>query len=161
MRVASPQDISIVPWTVHYSKWEKNDQLIVVSVLISPWNKNAQQYMFITAHQRSYWEVMFLVVSVILFSGGKGSLYRVSALPPLYSVHGPSPLYSGSPGHVQTCSLWRTDCWKAGGWHLTEIPSCFNIVCIKIYIVTILLARRRHQITQLTLSVYYANEEEK
>ena len=26
--------------------------------------------------------------------------------------------------HVQTCSLCSPDCWQAGGWHLTEMPSC-------------------------------------
>ena len=34
--------------------------------------------------------------------------------------HGDPP----SPGHVQTCSLYRPDSWQAGSWHSTGIPSC-------------------------------------
>ena len=32
--------------------------------------------------------------------------------------------YPPTSKHVQTCSLCSPDCWQAGGWHLTEMPSC-------------------------------------
>ena len=32
------------------------------------------------------------------------------------------------PGHVPTCSLQSTDCRKAGGWHSTEMPSCWQLL---------------------------------
>ena len=31
-------------------------------------------------------------------------------------------------GHVPTCSLQSTDCRKAGGWHSTEMPSCWQLL---------------------------------
>ena len=49
----------------------------------------------------------------------RGSQSPLCRGPPLYGVL-PPPLEL-----VQTCSLCRTDCQKAGGWHLTEMPSCF------------------------------------
>ena len=70
----------------------------------------------------------------------------------------PPPFCAGPRGTF--CSLWCTHCWKAGGYHSTEMLFCFNIVFIITYIVTITLARRRHQITQLILPVEHANEEE-
>ena len=50
------------------------------------------------------------------------SLYRVPVprqiqLVPRWTVTPP-------PKHVQTCSLCSPDSWQAGGWHLTEMPSC-------------------------------------
>ena len=41
------------------------------------------------------------------------------------SLYSPPPTIS--PRDVQTYSLGSTDCQKVGGWHLTEIPSCFKI----------------------------------
>ena len=34
------------------------------------------------------------------------------------------PHCTGTPRHIQTCSLWSIDCREAGGWHSTEMPSC-------------------------------------
>ena len=46
----------------------------------------------------------------------------------------PPPLgsnYTGTPTrHVQTCSLWNTYWWQAGGWHSTWMLSCFTFVSV-------------------------------
>ena len=77
-------------------------------------------------------------------------LYRVLSLVP--PVQGPNPglpsLYRAPPPpprHVQTClswtsrytpppkpcsnlfSIWGEDCWRVGSWHLTEMPSCYEL----------------------------------
>ena len=37
--------------------------------------------------------------------------------------HCTGPLSSGC---IETCSLWGTDCRKAGAWYATEMPSCYR-----------------------------------
>ena len=81
---------------------------------------------------------MFSVVSVC--KRGWGSL------PPLYTVPahplctGPNPKtslnlfnldltmhsHTHSPDMFKTCSRWSTDNRKKGGWHSTEMPSCYR-----------------------------------
>ena len=46
---------------------------------------------------------------------------------------GPTPLCTGTPSstsppdkQVQTCILWSTCGWQAGGWHPTGILSCYR-----------------------------------
>ena len=67
--------------------------------------------------------------------GGVSPLYRAPALVrPLYGHVQTSwtwiSLYNAPrpPRHVQTCSLWSTYGWQAGGLHPTWILSCFNYV---------------------------------
>ena len=50
------------------------------------------------------------------------SLYRVPV--PRHIQLVPHWTVTPPPKHVQTCSLCSPDCWQAGGWHLTEMPSC-------------------------------------
>ena len=67
------------------------------------------------------------------------SLNRGPCTGPHHSVQGPDPASlpvqgpsSSAPRHVQTCSLWSSDCRRAGSWHFTEIPSCFPYKIINI-----------------------------
>ena len=67
-----------------------------------------------TARQRSH-----VCPSVILATDGTGG------------CTGPQPvsLYRAphSPEHVKTCSWRSMDCWKADGWHSTNMPSCVQM----------------------------------
>ena len=94
-------------------KWKRQCRLIGI-ILPNPLRGDD-----VTARQRSCWEVMFLVMSVILFGEGSPQraqppspdMFKILQLGPHCTRTHPQPTY------VQTCLLWNVDCRRAGSWH--------------------------------------------
>ena len=87
---------------------------------------------FFTGRQRSCGKEMFSVMCVIL------STVQGPGLPPpdIFKLVQLGPhcvglwLTPDPARHVQTCSLGNADYRKAGGWHSTEMPSCWSSVLL-------------------------------